>query len=171
MSFWLSVWSLFSFLQEITDLDLILTWGILLISNTFLSIFRWKFSMFFCAGLCVCQCLSGELSRCFLRSVSRCLCRICLQGLFDVFSIFSFNICLVVLRRSVWAGSQFLRCLSNEDLANVLSGLSSVSANISLVSLVAVFPKCLSMSAAKSVYRSCLASFRVNPRFFFQYLF
>ena len=82
------------------------------------------------------------------------------------FSIFSFNICLVVLRRSVWAGSQFLRCLSNEDLANVLSGLSSVSANISLVSLVAVFPKCLSMSAAKSVYRSCLTSFRINPRFF-----
>ena len=86
------------------------------------------------------------------------------------FSIFFFNICLVVLRRSVWAGSRFLRCLSDENLANVFSGLSSVSANISLVSLVAVFPKCLSMSAAKSVYRSCLTSSRINPRFFFQYL-
>ena len=86
------------------------------------------------------------------------------------FSIFSFNICLVVLRRSVWAGFQFLRCLSDEDLANVLSGLSSVSVNIFLVSLVAVFPKCLPMSDAKSVYRSCLASSSINPRFFFQYL-
>ena len=51
-----------------------------------------------------------------------------------------------------------------------LSGLSSVSANVFLVSSVDVFPKCLPMSFAKSVYRSHLMSSRINPQSFFQYL-
>ena len=170
MSFRLSVWSLFSFLQEITDPDLILTWGILLISNTFLSIFWWNFSdVFLCWALCLPMsqwwAQSMFLAKCLPMSLPNLS-----TGAVWCFSIFSFNICLVVLRRSVWAGSRFLRCLSDENLANVFSGLSSVSVNIFLVSSVDVLPKCLPVSAAKSVSRSHLMSSRINPQSFFQYL-
>ena len=64
--------------------------------------------------LCVCQCLSSELSRCLPRSVSQCLlpnlstgATWCLSGSTQSLSS---SICLMGLMRSVWAGSQL--CLS-----------------------------------------------------------
>ena len=109
-------------------------------------------------------------------------CLWCLSGLssvsVNVFQSMSFQSVSQCLLSNLSTGATWCLSGSTHNLSSgiclvvrcVLSELDLNSANVFLVSSVDVFPKCLPMSFAKSVYRSHLMSFRINPQSFFQYL-